>query len=140
MKNSRMLEYLAQNPNTGDQWFSDAEEEDFFTWNEESMSQSLRRMQYAVRGEVVMKADQLHAAGRDILYTNVGNPHAVGQAPLTFFRQVLALCDLPAEQGVDHPDASRLFPQDVLERARALQEVVERIAAQGNEPTDGVAS
>lgn len=51
MKNSRMLEYLAQNPNTGDQWFSDAEEEDFFTWNEESMSQSLRRMQYAVRGE-----------------------------------------------------------------------------------------
>lgn len=43
MKNSRMLEYLAQNPNTGDQWFSDVEEEDIFTWNEETMSQVRRR-------------------------------------------------------------------------------------------------
>lgn len=49
MKNSRMLEYLAENPNTGEQYFSDADEEhlDVFTWNEETMSQSLRRMQYA---------------------------------------------------------------------------------------------
>ena len=47
-----------------------------FSWNEVTMSQSLRRMQYAVRGEVVMKADKLAAEGREILFTNIGNPHS----------------------------------------------------------------
>jgi aspartate/methionine/tyrosine aminotransferase len=75
-------------------------------------------MQYAVRGEVVMRADQLAAQGREILYTNIGNPHQVGQAPITYYRQVLALCDLPAAQGVDHPHVHDLFPQDVVARAR----------------------
>lgn len=125
MKNSRMLEYLAQNPNTGDGWFSDAEQEEpYFTWNEETMSQSLRRMQYAVRGEVVMKADQLAAQGKEILYTNIGNPHQVGQKPITYYRQVLALCDLPAEQGVDHPKVYELFPRDVVERAREYRAII----------------
>lgn len=124
MKNSRMLEYLSQNPNTEDQWFTDAEEKDFFTWNEETMSQSLRRMQYAVRGEVVMKADQLAAQGREILYTNIGNPHQVGQKPITYYRQVLALCDLPPEQGVDHPNVYELFPRDVVARAKEYLEIV----------------
>lgn len=95
-----------------------------YAWNESTMSQSLRRMQYAVRGEVVMRADTLKAAGRDIIYTNVGNPHAVGQAPITFYRQVMALCDLPAENGVDHLSAKELFPADVLQRARELREIV----------------
>lgn len=125
MKNSRMLEYLAQNPNTGEGWYSDAEQEEpYFTWNEETMSQSLRRMQYAVRGEVVMKADQLAAQGKEILYTNIGNPHQVGQKPITYYRQVLALCDLPAEQGVDHPKVYELFPRDVVERAREYREII----------------
>lgn len=95
-----------------------------YSWNESTMSQSLRRMQYAVRGEVVLKADKLAAEGRKITYTNVGNPHAVGQQPITFYRQVLALCDLPASCGVDHPNASQLFPLDVLERARELRGIV----------------
>jgi len=62
MKNSRILAYLQQNPNTGDQDHNklphermdgaDDGEPAVYTWNEETMSQSLRRMQYAVRGEV----------------------------------------------------------------------------------------
>jgi hypothetical protein len=50
MKNSRMLEYMAQHPNIDEHYFSDVENDkqtDVFTWNEETMSQSLRRMQYA---------------------------------------------------------------------------------------------
>jgi hypothetical protein len=94
------------------------------TWNKSTMSQSLRRMQYAVRGEIVMKADELAAQGKKIIFTNVGNPHAVGQKPITFYRQVLALCDLPAETGVDHPAASQIFPADVLERAREMRKIV----------------
>ena len=92
--------------------------------NASNMSQALRKMQYAVRGEVVMKADALEQEGREILYTNVGNPHSVGQKPLTFFRQVLALCDLPAEHGVDHPNASAMFPPDAIARARDMRAAI----------------
>jgi len=45
------------------------DEEDSFAWNEVTMAQNLRKMQYAVRGEVVMKADLLKAEGREIVYT-----------------------------------------------------------------------
>ena len=48
----------------------------------------------------------------------------MGQKPLTYYRQVLALCDLPAECGVDHPSASMLFPKDVIERARSIRAAV----------------
>eukprot|EP00980_Cylindrotheca_fusiformis_P010724 scaffold2403_cov87-Cylindrotheca_fusiformis.AAC.2 len=123
-KNTRMLQYLSQHPSLGEQYVSDAEEEEVYTWNDETMSQSLRRMQYAVRGEVVMRADQLAAQGREILYTNIGNPHQVGQQPITYFRQILALCDLPAECGVDHPDIGAVFPKDVIERAREYREII----------------
>lgn len=51
-KNTRLMQYLSQHPQIGEQYYSDAEEDQNFTWNEETMSQSLRRMQYAVRGEV----------------------------------------------------------------------------------------
>ena len=63
MKNSRLLAYLKNNPRTGDLYINrlpyhdmdddeDNQVPDVYTWNEETMSQSLRRMQYAVRGEV----------------------------------------------------------------------------------------
>lgn len=126
MKNSRLMEYLQQqhiSVSGQEDYWSDAEQE-VFTWNEESMSQSLRRMQYAVRGEVVMRADQLAARGREILYTNIGNPHQVGQKPITYYRQVLALCDLPAAEGVDHPNVEFVFPKDVIERAREYREII----------------
>lgn len=93
-------------------------------WNKTTMNQGLRRMQYAVRGDVVMRADELAAEGREIIFTNIGNPHSVGQHPITFYRQVLALCDLPSECGVDHPNAVQMFPADVLERARELRQMV----------------
>ena len=94
------------------------------SWNKQTMSQSLRRMQYAVRGEVVMAAEKLAAAGKEIIYTNIGNPHGVQQPPITYYRQVLALCDLPASVGVDHPAAAQLFPADVLDRARELRSLI----------------
>jgi alanine transaminase len=123
-KNTRMLQYLSQHSQAGEQYVSDAEDEEKYTWNEETMSQSLRRMQYAVRGEVVMRADQLAAQGREILFTNIGNPHQVGQDPITYYRQVLALCDLPEKFGVDHPSIYDLFPKDVVKRAREYREII----------------
>ena len=35
-----------------------------------------------------MRANDLASQGRHITMTNIGNPHGVGQKPLTFFRQV----------------------------------------------------
>jgi hypothetical protein len=95
-----------------------------YSWNESSMSQSLRKMQYAVRGEVVMAAEKMAAEGKEIIYTNIGNPQAVGQKPITYYRQVLSLCDLPAECGVDHPNANAIFPQDALEHAREIRAII----------------
>ena len=116
-----MQEHYDAHPHVGEKRASAKEQ---FAWNASTMSQSLRRMQYAVRGEVVIKADKLAAQGRDIIYTNIGNPHQVQQQPITYYRQVLALCDLPAANGVDHPEASRMFPADVLDRARTLRKIV----------------
>lgn len=95
------------------------------------MSQKLRKMEYAVRGKVVIAADHIHAelAAGDrsrpfdhIVYTNIGNPHSVGQKPLTWPRQVLALADLPNHLGVDHKHATKLFPKDAIKRAKEIKE------------------
>jgi len=98
---------------------------------EETMSQNLRTMEYAVRGAVVIAADKISAdiandpnhkyPFKKIIYTNIGNPHSVGQKALTWPRQVLALVDLPEEAGVNHPAAKKLFPADAIRRAREIK-------------------
>eukprot|EP00541_Cyclophora_tenuis_P002989 CAMPEP_0116552140 /NCGR_PEP_ID=MMETSP0397-20121206/6327_1 /TAXON_ID=216820 /ORGANISM="Cyclophora tenuis, Strain ECT3854" /LENGTH=511 /DNA_ID=CAMNT_0004077069 /DNA_START=32 /DNA_END=1567 /DNA_ORIENTATION=- len=79
-----------------------------------TMSSNLKKMQYAVRGEVVIVFDH-------IIYTNIGNPQSVGQKPLTWPRQVLALVDLPEEVGVNHPQATKMFPADAIRRAKEIK-------------------
>lgn len=95
------------------------------------MATNLKNMQYAVRGQVVIAADQItkNIASKSgpsypfdhIIYTNIGNPHSVGQQALTWPRQVLALCDLPDDMGIDHPKAKQLFPSDAIDRAREIK-------------------
>jgi glutamate--glyoxylate aminotransferase len=51
-----------------------------------------------------------------IIFTNVGNPHALGQKPLTFPRQVMALCQAPFL--MDDPHVGLLFPSDAIARAK----------------------
>lgn len=50
----------------------------------------------------------------------MGNPHQLGQKPLTFNRQVLALCAAPFL--LDHPKVTDLFPADAITRARQMHE------------------
>ena len=93
---------------------------------EQSINSNLRKMEYAVRGTVVIAADKisedLHDRSFDkIVYTNIGNPQSVGQEPLTWPRQVSALVDLPDAFGVDHPSAHLLFPKDAIARAREIK-------------------
>ncbi len=50
----------------------------------------------------------------DVIKANIGDAHAMGNKPITFLRQVLALVTCPSLQ--DSPD----FPSDAKERARAI--------------------
>jgi len=52
-------------------------------------------LEYAVRGPIPQRAAQLRREGRKIIPCNIGNPQALGQKPLTFYRQVLSLMEEP---------------------------------------------
>lgn len=98
---------------------------DAFPLSEKNISEHVRAAQYAVRGEIVIRAGELEEElkkgkklpyGDSILYCNIGNPQQLGQVPITFFRQVLALCDYP--EMMANPHADKIFPKDVLKRAK----------------------
>jgi len=111
----------------------------------ETLNPNVLRTAYAVRGEMVLRAQQhqraLEAAAAAaaaagaagdpaaaaaaaglpfsrLTFCNIGNPQELGQRPLTFFRQVSALVQHPAL--LDSPLAPQLFPPDALARARAF--------------------
>jgi aspartate/methionine/tyrosine aminotransferase len=82
------------------------------------LGKAVLETQYAVRGPIVARAQELERSGRNIIYCNIGNPQALEQKPLTYIRQVLAICEYPelAES------AASAFPADILRRARTILE------------------
>jgi len=86
--------------------------------HETLLNANILNTQYAVRGELYLKAEELRRAGKQIIFTNVGNPHALGQTPLTFNRQVMALCTAPFL--MDMPETAKMFPEDAVARAKKV--------------------
>ncbi len=84
----------------------------------EDVCPAVLEAEYAVRGAIPTRALELENQGRRIVYCNIGNPQSLGQKPLTYLRQVLALCEWP-ELAEKAPGA---FPPDVLETARKALE------------------
>jgi len=80
------------------------------------LGKAVLETEYAVRGPIVARAQELERAGREIIYCNIGNPQALQQRPLTYLRQVLALCQYP--DLIDR--GAGLFPADVVETARSI--------------------
>ena len=87
----------------------------------------LSEMQYAVRGLVPITAEKIQqeiASGKskrpfkEILYCNIGNPHSVGQKPITFYREVLSLVDCPTL--LERPGIETVFKPDIIARAKHL--------------------
>ena len=85
-----------------------------------------------MRGAIVLRAMQyqkrLQAGATDlpfkkVIYCNIGNPQSLGQKPITFHRQVLALMDYP--DLIDNPAAASIFPKDVIARAKVLRKSVD---------------
>ncbi len=83
----------------------------------EDIGRAVRECEYAVRGPIVARAQELERQGRRIIYCNIGNPQSLGQRPITWVRQVLALAEW-AELASAVPAGT--FPEDVLETARLL--------------------
>ena len=79
----------------------------------DSINQNMKNCQYDVRGEIYLAAVKRTQEGKEVIYTNVGNPQALGQTPLTFNRQVMALCIAPFLMDTPHG-----FPRDVVARAQ----------------------
>lgn len=82
----------------------------------DQINENVKKAQYAVRGELYLRASELQKEGKKIIFTNVGNPHALGQKPLTFPRQVVALCQAPFL--LDDPNVGLLFPADAIAKAK----------------------
>jgi aspartate/methionine/tyrosine aminotransferase len=107
--------------------------------NVDTIQSRLKTMEYAVRGTISIEADRIAAELKKttqhdfpferIIYTNIGNPHAMGQKPITWTRQVLALLQLPDDMGINHPNAHHLFPSDAVERARSMKAAIGSVGA-----------
>jgi aspartate/methionine/tyrosine aminotransferase len=83
-------------------------------------------MEYAVRGQIVLNA-QAHIKALkqgedrpfpDVVLCNIGNPQSVGQMPLTFCRQVVALCTCPGL--MENKSIVDSLPADVVARAKRI--------------------
>ena len=88
----------------------------------DSMNPSIKNIEYAVRGPIVIRASQLKqelAEGvekpfKEVIFSNIGDAHAMGQSYNTFLRQVIALCAYPELLNND------TFPEDAKLRARRI--------------------
>lgn len=83
----------------------------------EDIGRAVREAEYAVRGPIVARAQELERQGRKVVYCNIGNPQSLGQRPITWVRQVLALVEYP--ELLDRAPAGT-FPEDVLAMARGV--------------------
>ncbi len=81
----------------------------------EDVCRQVREAEYAVRGPIVARAQELERQGRKIIYCNIGNPQSLGQRPITWVRQVLALAEYPE---LLERAPSGLFPEDAVAMAR----------------------
>jgi len=87
----------------------------------DDLNRDLLRAEYAVRGAITNRAQELEAQGRKIIYCNIGNPLAFpAQRPLTYLRQILSLLEYPAL--LDDPATLRHVPPDVVQKVRAILE------------------
>jgi len=88
----------------------------------DNLNPCIKSMEYAVRGPLVIRATEIEKEIQSgvqkpfdsVIKANIGDAHAMGNAPVTFLRQILAL--------VSYPDllSSKDFPEDAKDRARAI--------------------
>ena len=112
----------------------------------DSINQTVLEVEYAVRGELALKADKYSqqlasplAAGSSggespssklpfdkVVTANIGNPQQKGldQKPITYWRQVISLLEYPDLFKEHYEVAKQIYPEDVIERAKSLHEEI----------------
>ncbi|HUX37634.1 MAG TPA: aminotransferase class I/II-fold pyridoxal phosphate-dependent enzyme [Rectinemataceae bacterium] len=80
------------------------------------LGSAVRKTEYAVRGPLVARAQELERSGKRIIWCNIGNPQALEQKPLTWLRQVISLCEWP-ELATRAPGA---FPPEAIEASKKI--------------------
>jgi len=88
----------------------------------DNMNPCIKKMEYAVRGPLVIRATAIEKeiqAGvkkpfPNVIKANIGDAHAMGNKPITFIRQVLAIVTHPPL--LESPD----MPEDAKTRAKAI--------------------
>lgn len=88
----------------------------------DTLNPNIKVLEYAVRGPLVIRAGEIEKELEkgtkkpftEVIKANIGDCHAMGQVPITFIRQVLALVTYPPL--LDDPS----FPTDAKERARTI--------------------
>ncbi|XP_017052164.1 alanine aminotransferase 1 isoform X1 [Drosophila ficusphila] len=88
----------------------------------ENINPNFIAMEYAVRGPLVIRAGEIEKELEkgvkkpfdQVIRANIGDCHAMGQEPLTFLRQLMALTF--EKRLLDSPD----YPEDVKKRACAI--------------------
>lgn len=83
-----------------------------------NLNPNLLESQYAVRGPIVIKAQELEKQGKKIIYCNIGNPQALKQKPLSYIRQILSLLEYPSL--LNNSEALKIYPKDIIEKAKAI--------------------
>jgi len=82
------------------------------------INSKLLKANYAVRGKIVIRAQELEKQGEKIIYCDIGNPQALKQKPITFIRQILSLIEYP--DMINNTETAKLFPADIIERAKTI--------------------
>uniref|UniRef100_A0A8C7UZW2 alanine transaminase n=1 Tax=Oncorhynchus mykiss TaxID=8022 RepID=A0A8C7UZW2_ONCMY len=88
----------------------------------DTLNPQVKAVEYAVRGPIVTKAGDIERGLQqgqkhpftEVIKANIGDSHAMGQKPITFLRQVVALCSFP--ELLNSPS----FPEDAKQRARRI--------------------
>ena len=60
-----------------------------------AVNRNILDMEYAVRGPIPQRAAELKKSGQSIIPCNIGNPQALGQRPISYYREVLSLVEHP---------------------------------------------
>lgn len=84
----------------------------------DKINTNLINAQYAVRGKIVIRAQELEEQGKKIIYCNIGNPQALKQKPLSYLRQMLCLLEYPVL--MNDKEAMKHFPKDIVSRAESF--------------------
>ncbi|MGH2574314.1 MAG: aminotransferase class I/II-fold pyridoxal phosphate-dependent enzyme [Ignavibacteria bacterium] len=83
-----------------------------------NLNPNLLDADYAVRGPIVIKAQELEEKGRKIIYCNIGNPQALKQKPISYLRQVISLIEYP--ELLKKSEVLKNYPKDIVEKAKFI--------------------